>query len=751
MSVKNKTFLANVFYVTFSQEKQYRHGGVLPLLESDGEKWTRPIARLVETFPTRGRIFWHDAPERLKKESYWCITVAPHPSFKGKQDTDKFQVNEFKPAVEILDLRGSGMEGSLRGLLSGPGLAFDLRPLTNEVLLWVRDDWALGPVRLKHGGGRTWKLAEEDLNRLAAWTPPATGYASADIEGRTRFFLPPSGKPGASAGVTNWESDLSLASSVLRRLRKLDPARADKLELTYRVFDEYLATLESSGLVGPRLDQELARVDRIKALRETIEANDELLSLAVDACLNVDGVHDEVERHRTTLLEELRPKVAASLEAQFGEKHAELDRLDRSLEDKRAKLEAVRQELEREVSRLEQHVESFRLRLAERLRKAASEPNETLAELVLIQRVLGGMPNDGGKSSRPTSTRRSPAYVPSQQRPGNRLTDAALVNPALMKAFTAHGVPIALGRVVHSAFLSGGMPVITGGRGLAALKAYGSAMVGGRITWITVTAELLGPQDLLGRVDPTSRRFLPHASGLLRLLDSAENSDDVHLVVLEGLNRAAVDSYLFPLLQTMKECRQPVRPMAVPLMAAGTLDEEDPFAAVTTVRWQSNVLLAGVPTRGPASIGVSSELWRYAMLIDADEFDSDTPHHFVHPEAALEGAEETSVVSRAAWDALCKDARGVDLSELGRLISAAREDIPNALSDVDMALRLYAAACSCGMKHVEASELVAKACVAPLLRDDRSATSTARAFGLNGDAFQGSVQRANELSEWGGS
>jgi hypothetical protein len=132
---------------------------------------------------------------------------------------------------------------------------------------------------------------------------------------------------------------------------------------------------------------------------------------------------------------------------------------------------------------------------------------------------------------------------------------------------------------------------------------------------------MLEPADLLGRIDPHSRQFIPHAAGLVDLLlfaQQPDQTDKLFLVVLEGVNRAAVDSYLLPILAEYRSALCTVEGRALSLAHPAAFSAGDPYAVAARLRWPSNVLLAGTLTDGVVRLPLPASLWNDACYIPVE-------------------------------------------------------------------------------------------------------------------------------------
>ena len=119
----------------------------------------------------------------------------------------------------------------------------------------------------------------------------------------------------------------------------------------------------------------------------------------------------------------------------------------------------------------------------------------------------------------------------------------------ILPVMKALGIPPPTWQRIHSAFAARLLPLLAGPRSLDALHAYAQVATDGRIVVVQVTTALTEQSDIFGRVDSTRRSFVPHPAGLIDIVSAARQSDGLMLVVLDGANRGATESYLLPLVR----------------------------------------------------------------------------------------------------------------------------------------------------------------------------------------------------------
>jgi hypothetical protein len=166
---------------------------------------------------------------------------------------------------------------------------------------------------------------------------------------------------------------------------------------------------------------------------------------------------------------------------------------------------------------------------------------------------------------------------------------------------------------VHAGFAAKLLPVLAGPRALDALKAYAQVATGGRLTVVQVTTSLAEVGDIFGRVDSTRSRYVPHPAGLLDVVLAARESQGLMLVVLDGVNRGATESYLLPLIRSALRRSSPIALFHPSAVTAG-----DPYSACPRIDWPENLLLAATLVEGPTTLPIAPDIWADSVLIATD-------------------------------------------------------------------------------------------------------------------------------------
>lgn len=764
----SRTYLGRVREVRTSYGS-YHYALVEPVLESDegGSEWIGPVPDLVAEFPTRGRVYWHEAPPTLQYGTLWQFEVEERPtSSRAEGPTDAWQVVEPRLPVEIIDLRGWD-QNELRIALTGAGIPLALPPIAKRIALWIDDDHLLGPVRLIPGGYQeSWVLDVEDASRIPVWLTPRARINAVECEG-ARLFLEPLLDFGSHAGIRNWCSDEELARTALRRLRKLDRATAESLQMTDAVFGRYVETLTAAGFTGTNGAIDRERVGRLSTLRNAIERDRTLLEEAAVALLETPAVASRVEalveERVKEQIEARASDIAESLASQIGElegaqmavdeltaRRRELERAveekehdlaalatefeaqhERRMAEQDAEMERRQQELDASLEEREHRLENieaefktraekFESALVDRLRALADRPEHAFAEFAVLRAALGGLPESqrhavGGNGE--SSARKARAIVVS--RLGDRVPVVTALKQLQLVLMRHAGFrsldPLSL-LECHAACLAGSFPIVYGDQAEALVEAYAATVGGGRIHWVPVGPSVFEPQHLLGTVDASARAFVPHANGLVELLVGARASNDVHIVVFDGFNRAPVDAWLIPLLQAMDAGRRGRTERGVPLVARGSVEADDPYAEITRLQWPRNVLPIGIPTYGTGTLPLPPELWRFGALVDADRLPPGGSH--VSGVTGNDPIPPSRVAAEQwfAWQDATTTPDGVDLSSVADLLA----ELPNGTRHLEIAARMMAALRAHELKVDEALRRTVTTTVLPRFTDAES-------------------------------
>lgn len=609
-------YLGRVKWIHVNSETGYRHAAIEPLFRSsdDQKNWLGPVENAIEEFPGRGFINWHDAPIGLEEGAYKQFEVEPHPHYKeGDPSKEAFQATKIDYPSEVIDLRGFGEESTIRALLCSKGALLGCSPLVKRVFLWVSDEKIIGPVNLsKRPGTKSWIFSEsQNLIQMRCWKPKSKWIQGIEINGKRLLLAPDQKNPGEFIRLETWEPDEVLAKRLLKRLRKLDRELPMALGFTDKVFDAYMAVVEKSGLLGSTSAHELNYCERIKDIFAAIELNKSLLDEAADVCFTISTVKQEMEEKAKKEYEKKLSENKALLEIDLATKKQEIREAEIDLEEKKSLQASLQARIAIAEQKLAEQVGHFETELTERLRKVAEKPGQLFAEMAFYEAICSAVRPASSTAARKAPRQKAIALpeAPAMQEP------TALVGDLSQRLLNI-GISPQVGQALHCALSSGTVPVVIGHDGLDVIRSYADCISGGVLHWIPVGGTLFEPADLLGRVDPYSHSFVPHQGGLLDLL--LDDSDAVHLVVLDGFNRASADGYLLPLLQLLRDAADGHGRLTIPLVPPGMARDGDPYGAAQRVAWSPNVLLVMRPTAGTSVLPLPRELWAHCILIDTE-------------------------------------------------------------------------------------------------------------------------------------
>jgi hypothetical protein len=282
----------------------------------------------------------------------------------------------------------------------------------------------------------------------------------------------------------------------------------------------------------------------------------------------------------------------------------------RELETIQTAIHAAHAQLADLHARIEAEVREVDAEISRRLDAILKKPATLLADVAILQATLHGV------SAMPVPAR--PAHTPGERRAvtwvqGRVITQQLEFRRGLVSSCKAVGLSPRIASRIHAAVSARLLPVLAGPGAYAALDAYARVACGGRIFSAHVTPSFLEPTDLLGKVDFARARFLPHAAGLIDVLETARDTKGLALVMLEGINRAPTESYLLPVLQCA------LGKKSLRLFHPAVVAEEDPYRAMAELQWPSNVWIAATLIDGPTTLPVSRDLWNSAVLIETDD------------------------------------------------------------------------------------------------------------------------------------
>jgi hypothetical protein len=654
--------------------------------------WEGMVPDLNRVFPERGRVFWYDVPRSVEERSLYQFEVEEHPLFDADTRLEAFQVRNWNSITEVVDLRGFESEELVRRLLTGEGLHGVPAPIASDVLIWLNDGLWLGPIHPSSTAHDAWVIDPgTQLNKIQAWQLDTDTVSTVEVQGRRIITRPGKGVRGTLKGIRNWAPDEEVARTILKRIRKLNPGVAEALGQTHKAFDTYLEVLKHTQILGPDLEQELARRARVSELMKTVEANADLLQEAVASLMASGSVRAELEERKRTEYEWIRAEAEQRVQGELAARNQDIATVETTLRERREELAALERRLSEYRAEVQEQLASFESELSVRLHELSTRPERLFAEAAILKALVPGAANGRFEAAATV-----PVIPPAESVSVTRIANPKELGALLVDRLQFHGINAAASIGLRTCLISGLVPIVTGPRAYEALASFAATFAGGRLTWIPVSGSTFEPQDLFGKFDVHSGRIVPHPGGLLSEIVGAERTDGLRLIVLDGFNRGATDSYLVPLLESYSDATSGRTPREIPLADRGLLNPNDPYFSRARVKWPSNVLLACVPASGSSALPVSADIWKHATLVvcDSDEL-ADPGSVFRHP-GTVEEVTAITEIEPTAWSALQSAARQVPLAELAD--SLLRSLVPLGIA-VEPVIRRYAAARAFGTRH----------------------------------------------------
>lgn len=697
-----------------------------PLMASSEDRrlWEQDfsdVTRRKEVFPNAGYVSWLYPDAEAEDGTLWQFEITDQPTYFDHPDDpwrDRFMVSTgtAKRAYPVLDVEDLGGEVQGRELLTTQGIQFPKGTACPCIIRVERTLWSVPPLRFVKNGelDNRWvlDLSNSTSIRCVRWEPPAEPIGCGDNS--PRLFLPPDARPDGPAHLRDWTPDAALLVRVLRNLRKFDRQYADSLALTERAISRLGDVLAGPAPSAQDLEFEQGRVRRMKDFIGRLKTAHEIAKAAADA-LDNGPLAEEIARKKEDILDEERKTAKSKAEAEVADVRRQRDEVAERISEHKLKLASLEQEIEVKKADQRALVERLEVDLTRRVDEAMGKPEELLASVALIRAVMGS-PDRG----RETTSRAGPASspAPGPRREGVACTSEAELLAALQKTLLRGDNPRAYARPLHSSFLAGAVPLLAGSRAYEVLFAYAQCVTGGTICWVPVSPTFLDPADLLGRADPSSGRFVPHPSGLLDLLLRARTDDRLHLVVLDGVNRAPVDSYLIPLLA----CRagtQGGRDRSYPLLGVSGFDSTLSVPEDGRITWPPNVLLAGTLSLGSSGLPLARETWHHATLLLCDAVEPGPELEVfasTHPDARGAGgtSEPAWVVSLPTWTEWRTSCVSRDLTPCTQVLAKIAKDSPLPRYARDLALRFFSAAKGQGDDALAIGDTLAH-CILPVL------------------------------------
>jgi len=730
---KHPKFLGFIDAIFPAKDRKVLVGKLRPLYElsADARGSDQAFAdesALRERFPNAGLVTWYDLPTSAQRHSIWLFDCEESPSYQAQNlRHDLFRVSgrPVQP-IEILDLRSVGDEEALRQRLTQQGLALPFQPC-DRVFLWSSGDLWIGPLQLRRTDGAQgpWEIdpsvGSDTIPRLAALGK--VSIIEATLDNHRRLFVPPGAEPPTGRGRVDWSSDDVVLKRAMRWIRSNFREYTDALHMTMRAIDHALERLSEMGRTNDDLHRH--QLERARSIVSQLNERHDLLSAIQDDLARLPVVQQLVDGRVAALKEDAYSAVVDSVHKELARERSEITALEKRIAVLQADLQQLEQQGAETRTRAQTEVDRFQVELQDWLSAAKDLPHRVLGQIALLRGALQLTHNEipAGVSSEAEEVNR-PVGRDTQKGPDVPRTRARLQLPevgpetvdledprdvvrALKEACRTNGLHSLQGMALHASVLAGAFPVLFGDSARDLLQVYANAVTAGRILRLPMSVGMLDPSDLLGRVDQSTRQFLPQPGGLIDVLLGAPQDSHMFLVVLEGINRAAVDAYLMPLLVEFCEALRSGKG-TLPLFHPASIEADSPYLAASTLSWPRNVLLAGTLAEGVVAIPPSGQFWTLSTLTYVS-------NSGVRRAAGGEiGHAGLSSMRPTVLDRFSAESETVRDQQLADLFSEIRESLgTNELRGEDLSARYYR---SC-MKVIEdektAIDLVVSSCLVP--------------------------------------
>lgn len=627
------------------QPARQRSGYALlrPLYKSSADltEWL-PVEDAEDDFPNRGFVTWYSAHPEITVGSVWQFRTEESFTYeKDNPERDQYFTAKSPapvPPHEVIDWRRGDQPYDaelVRRDVAHEGIWLPYTP-SPVAYLWLDDHKIIGPIHLIQDEGRWRVSADQSQQRLVSeFSIPDGMIAELRVAGAKRFFLTPGAQTGAPVRSLDWSPDDIVLKRVLHWLKKVDPGYAATAKFTKEAVNRAAHLVRSNAAADGEAAPLTQQLERALVLASTLEENSGLAQAIIEELLNLPSVltiiSEAADAERRTARDQIRAELAseASQVESLRSEKASLEEEIRRLENQRAETAAA-------VSRqIEESRAALEAAMSEQLSDVMSRPAHALANIAILRAALGldDSPNSSARTLVSSPRAEDAAGQTTLARmwfaPGDTQIEALSgqdeFRRSLDATFESKQFDLGVGRRLHAAFLSGVMPVLAGDEPYEVVEAYASCAAGGRLLWIPVPTSVFEPTDLLGKFSAEAGQFIPHPCGLLDLLLHARSSNELYVVVLDGINRAPIDAYLNPLLSLYSDSRlEEHRRRTLHLLPAGAIEPNSPYSAAAQLSWSPNVLLTGIWSEGAVGLPTPPRFWDAAALISVGQFQEES-------------------------------------------------------------------------------------------------------------------------------
>jgi hypothetical protein len=572
---------------------------LVPLYEVDVQGNLRQVVATLE-FPPDGKIFWPAAEAVTVGDYLFCRVVENEAvAREGRKDAFRVESASASHAHEILDFRWAGEPDQVRlALMSGAV------PLGRPLFAFCAGDRVVGPLKFKRTGASApleLDVAHPDrIDVRRLWPGDYYQLANGKLFARK--------ENGVFRGQLQGHVDWGPTDQVIKRALKfvVESARSSPTTPEERAQLDLLSKHARAALVDRNLhgassegELERSRLSRaVEFLRSVLAKEMSVGEEFVSLLRTHPKIQAELEEARAAAAAEARATAQKALDGERAEALREVELLRTNREALRREVEALASERAAVATGLEgvrAEAASVEAEISARLQVALARPAELLANVSLLRAAGLGATMSSGGGARP------PPAGPSLRWSSAPPLEGDLV-ARLQSELRAVGVKSLSAQRMVAAFASKMVPVLLGPAGLEALDAFAQVACAGRRITVSVGPGFLDPGELVGV--NIGQEFVPRSGGLLEALQAASGFAGPSLVVLEGANRAPIESYLMPLLRR-RFLRAPV-PTSVPIRGGGEFIVPE------------RLLFAATAVAGATTLPMSADLWDVAVAVEVD-------------------------------------------------------------------------------------------------------------------------------------
>jgi len=585
--------------------------GAKPDKRGEPVAWVKPLFDVTdswreadpEEYPTRGYLFWPQANDAVRD-----ALVFVHPrenSVRMPGVKDDYMVADPHPAIEVIDFRTMGDLEHVRAALTDGVKLSGVH--VGRVLLWCDGNTCVGPVGLVSNPTGT-TLEKSNRHRIPTFRLKSEDIKAVSYEVANRYVLSKT-TLGGPDGYVDWDDDRQLVKRAIEYSIEAARRSGSTVDRAKQLVDETLERLD--GRTSPAdLRLELYRLERAAPLLENVVQSKESAASLLNSLRELPVIKQELDQVK---LEE-RALIRSQMENALKTERDELANVNAEREIALSALNATMAQIRQREEDAKNTARAFDEQIRKAIADAVNSAPALLSQVALLKPFL-----EGGRERRElpekSQSRKRSVYAHTTWKLGpTPLTALKDLRPRMLASFKAAGTPVPTWPRLHAAFAAKLFPVVIGPRAVDALAAYAQVAASGRIALVQVTGALSEPGDIFGRLDPATRSFIPHPAGLIDIVGAAKESTGLMLVVLDGANRAATETYLLPLVRAMQG-----RTWSIPLFHPSAIDADDPYRVYARIDWPKNLLLAATLVEGPTSLPFAPDLWAHSVLVQTED------------------------------------------------------------------------------------------------------------------------------------